>query len=285
MADSPRCVELSGRIYEVLIHAYPASFRREYGSEMARVFREMTTDAFRQRGAIGLILTWFRVLGDLVCTASREHLMESERSIEMKRAAFALFSVVVAAIVHHFVMAMVAIALATVGFIVSGGSYGISPNPVLELTLLFLPALLTGVVLTRAKPFFRPRVTGPAGIMAYWGLVCFLGGGPPWWAGIGLVASVGLVGLLGCIVGTKASSRLEKISLPSSLLAGTLSVLICALSVACVLWFVLIGNQLGADFRPVLVVCLLALLLIAAVAIANLVYFAVRTRTRVERNG
>ena len=65
MADFPRFVEVSVRVYEWLIRAYPPSFRSEYGDEMPQVFRELATDALRQRGAIGLTTTWFRVLGDL----------------------------------------------------------------------------------------------------------------------------------------------------------------------------------------------------------------------------
>jgi len=73
MAHSPRYVERSVRIFKALIKAYPASFRKEYEEKMVRVFRELTTDAWRQRGVVGVLVIWFRVLGDVAWTAPREH--------------------------------------------------------------------------------------------------------------------------------------------------------------------------------------------------------------------
>ena len=86
MARASRCVERSVRVYERLIKAYPAEFRRQYGDEMARVFRELATDAHRRSGAAGLMTMWFRVLGDLLWTAPREHRMEMKRRIAVKTA-------------------------------------------------------------------------------------------------------------------------------------------------------------------------------------------------------
>ena len=99
MASLPRSVEISVRVYELLIRAYPLSFRSEYGDEMTRVFGELARDAHRQRGALGLMTTWFRVLADLARTARQEHLIELQRGMDMKTAAFAVFSVFLAFIV------------------------------------------------------------------------------------------------------------------------------------------------------------------------------------------
>jgi hypothetical protein len=84
MADSRRFVELSVRIYQSLMHVYPASFRRQYGCEMTRVFREVATDSTERHGSAGLITTWSRVLGDLALSAFHEHLLELQGRFVMK---------------------------------------------------------------------------------------------------------------------------------------------------------------------------------------------------------
>jgi hypothetical protein len=79
MADSPRSIERSVRLYRALLRAYPASFRQEYGDEMTLVFRELAVDAWRRRGRIGLWLIWLRVLGDLLRSSPREHVAQWTR--------------------------------------------------------------------------------------------------------------------------------------------------------------------------------------------------------------
>lgn len=86
MPDAPHFVERSVRIYRSLMHVYPVSFRKRYGCEMIRVFREMATDATQQYGSAGLISTWCRVLGDLVLSAFAEHLVELQGRCAMKTA-------------------------------------------------------------------------------------------------------------------------------------------------------------------------------------------------------
>jgi hypothetical protein len=74
MADRPHRLERlerHTRIYRMFLLAYPASFRKEYEEEMVLVFRDLLGDASR-RGRMELALTWFRVLVDLVRTASQE---------------------------------------------------------------------------------------------------------------------------------------------------------------------------------------------------------------------
>jgi putative ABC transport system permease protein len=53
-----------------LLRAYPARFRDEYGEEMMRLFAEQWRDA-RLTG--GTAIVWFRVAGDTLRTAPREH--------------------------------------------------------------------------------------------------------------------------------------------------------------------------------------------------------------------
>ena len=210
MEDSPHCVEVSVRVYEVLIRAYPPAFRGQYGQEMARVFRELATDTLRQRGPIGLTTTWFRVLADLAWTAPPEHLTELRRGIEMKTALFAGFSVFLAFLVCLFVFATTAMAFLTIGFLFSNSLLATASHPVTELALVYLPAFLTGMILARVKPFFMPMLTAPLGAMAFGGLIAFGDGGAPWWAALGIVPSLGLVSLLGCIAATRVSRRLER---------------------------------------------------------------------------
>jgi hypothetical protein len=88
MNNSSRCVERSRRIYGALIKAYPAAFRSQYADEMARVFGELLADAWRERGMIGLVTTWFRVLGDFVWTVPQEHFIEMKGRIAVKTRLF-----------------------------------------------------------------------------------------------------------------------------------------------------------------------------------------------------
>jgi hypothetical protein len=68
----PRAVRASARVYRLLLYAYPSRFRRRYGVEMARLFRDCCRDAERERGAWGVLRLWPGALGDLVRTAALE---------------------------------------------------------------------------------------------------------------------------------------------------------------------------------------------------------------------
>jgi hypothetical protein len=74
MANSPRMVRWSVRIYETLINAYPTAFRKKFGCEMLDIFRELVTDAWQRHGIVGLIMICLRVLVDLARTVPKEHL-------------------------------------------------------------------------------------------------------------------------------------------------------------------------------------------------------------------
>lgn len=210
MADSLRSVELSVRVYEALLRAYPAAFRKEYGGEMTHVFRELAADAWQERGAAGLRATWFRVLGDLAWTAPREHLNDLPRRVEMKSAAFAVFSVFLAVVVHIYVFAVVGIAFSATRCLLAGSLLVPPANPAVELTMFYLPALLTGMILARVKPFAAPEVTVPLGITAFFALLAVLDGGPPWWIAVLFAASGGFVSLVGCLAMKSVSRRLTK---------------------------------------------------------------------------
>ena len=161
----------------------------------------------------------------------------------------------------------------------------------LELLILYLSAFLTGLILARAKPFFAaPRATVPLGTMAMWGLwglLVYFEDGPfglhrGWLVLVGFALSVGLASLLGCIVATKASRWLARLSVPWFQVVGTLAVLVCASAVACVLQVTLKMNRLEADMQHIFRFCLFALVVVGAVTIVNLVHLAVRSYRKAD---
>jgi len=76
MLDQSRILTVSGRLYSLLLMAYPTRFRRAYGREMAQVFRDDIRCTFQEGGPAGLIRLWFLVVLDLLKTAFVEHIWE-----------------------------------------------------------------------------------------------------------------------------------------------------------------------------------------------------------------
>lgn len=66
----PTPVRLSLAIYRALLILYPPVHRREYGSLMVQLFGDLCRDACTQNGTRGLIRLWFRILVDIVVSAS-----------------------------------------------------------------------------------------------------------------------------------------------------------------------------------------------------------------------
>jgi putative ABC transport system permease protein len=58
------------RLYRALLHLYPASFRAEYGDEMAAIFAERRRDA---GGLFSAAVLWLETLADVVANALRAH--------------------------------------------------------------------------------------------------------------------------------------------------------------------------------------------------------------------
>jgi len=65
---------LSCRVYRLLLAAYPAEFRREYGSSMLQVFRDSSRAAKTSEGKLATGKFWLAILGDLVVSASKQHI-------------------------------------------------------------------------------------------------------------------------------------------------------------------------------------------------------------------
>jgi len=74
--NKPNPLALSGRIYSLLLYAYPVPFRREYGRLMAQLFRDKARDTLQGSGTAGLIGLWFLTLIDLLKSAFAEHIWE-----------------------------------------------------------------------------------------------------------------------------------------------------------------------------------------------------------------
>jgi hypothetical protein len=68
-------MNVSERVFRVLVRAYPKRFRAEFEAEMIRLFREQLRDARRQ-GRMGVAMLWVELSADLVVTAPAEHLRE-----------------------------------------------------------------------------------------------------------------------------------------------------------------------------------------------------------------
>lgn len=74
-SNDPRRVRLSFGIYRALLLVYPRAFRRQYGADMAYVFRDTCREAYRQRGGRGLIPLWGRAILDLSANVPKEVVM------------------------------------------------------------------------------------------------------------------------------------------------------------------------------------------------------------------
>lgn len=78
-------IELSIRMYQFLLHAYPARFRQEYGSHMAQVFQDCCLRAVRQSGRRGLLMLWALTLLDFIRSVFEQHL---QKETDMSKSMF-----------------------------------------------------------------------------------------------------------------------------------------------------------------------------------------------------
>lgn len=62
--------------YRFLLIICPPTFRREYGDEMATLFRDCCREAWTHGGALALLGVWGRALSDLAATAASERMRE-----------------------------------------------------------------------------------------------------------------------------------------------------------------------------------------------------------------
>lgn len=77
-------IRISVHLYRTLLSAYPAPFRREYGRQMAQVFRDACLDAVRLSGSAGLLALWVRILFDLFKSVIEERLLQATDMTRLK---------------------------------------------------------------------------------------------------------------------------------------------------------------------------------------------------------
>jgi hypothetical protein len=65
---------LSERLYAALMRLYPSPFRDRFAFEMVQLFGDQLRDARATRAPLGVAVTWFRGLGDLLVTAASERI-------------------------------------------------------------------------------------------------------------------------------------------------------------------------------------------------------------------
>ncbi|HJW91664.1 MAG TPA: hypothetical protein VJ436_13565 [Anaerolineales bacterium] len=65
LVTDPGLVAISVAIYRLLLTFYPTRFRREYGSQMAQVFRDCCLRTYRQSGPPGMFALWAFTLFEL----------------------------------------------------------------------------------------------------------------------------------------------------------------------------------------------------------------------------
>jgi hypothetical protein len=101
-------MNISSRLYGLLLLAYPQEFRREFGTQMLQVFR----DGYRAEARSGSVPSfWLRTLLDLVLTAVKEHAdSPGKKGIFMNRRSdamvllIAIGIIVIAFLLHAYVV-------------------------------------------------------------------------------------------------------------------------------------------------------------------------------------
>jgi hypothetical protein len=72
-ATDPQPIVLSVQLYRLLVSAYPAGFRREYGEPMVQAFRDSARQANQEGGGVALLALWGRILVDTFKTVVEEY--------------------------------------------------------------------------------------------------------------------------------------------------------------------------------------------------------------------
>lgn len=89
MADtSKRIIAISEHLYRGLLVVYPATFRRQYGSQMTQVFLDCCRVAYQQSGTGGVLRLWISTLADLVTNAIAEHVSTIMQRLRIRKAFF-----------------------------------------------------------------------------------------------------------------------------------------------------------------------------------------------------
>jgi NitT/TauT family transport system ATP-binding protein len=66
-------LNLSERIYRLMLHMYPIHYRKQYGQLMMQAFRDLSRDAYVEHGFPELTKVWAHTLADVATTVVSEH--------------------------------------------------------------------------------------------------------------------------------------------------------------------------------------------------------------------
>lgn len=72
--DEPVKIEKNVALYRLLLRAYPAGFRQEYGALMVQLFRDDCLDVIQQNRSSNLLALWIDTCFDLARSSIKEHL-------------------------------------------------------------------------------------------------------------------------------------------------------------------------------------------------------------------
>ena len=64
--------DIGAKVYGAAVHLYPPAFRREFGVEMVRDFREASREVRMSAGWRGLSALWLAIAGDVLMTVPLE---------------------------------------------------------------------------------------------------------------------------------------------------------------------------------------------------------------------
>lgn len=70
---TPWSVAATLHVYRMLLGLYPRAFRAAYGADVLQVFRQCCGDAYRERGAVGVVRLWLPAIVDLFVGAVADY--------------------------------------------------------------------------------------------------------------------------------------------------------------------------------------------------------------------
>jgi len=217
MEEPQRAVTRSVRIYRRLLRVYPGSFKSRFGDATTEVFEQLLIDALYRRGWRGFAKVWAAALLDLVVSAFREHVSQLRATLTLKTAALAVVSNIAAIAVYYNLLILITLFWLVWLRFATIPPFALdlwTPSPRVELLWFFVPALLTGVVVSQVKPFFKPVLTAAVGPIAFAIVFLLPGSSTSWALRFGFVAGLGLTASMACAVLVKRASRRSALAPP-----------------------------------------------------------------------
>ena len=123
-----RKVEYAERIYSTLLLLYPVRFRRRFGCEMTRVFRECCYEQLQTDVSRGWVTLWLHTLKDLVVSAGQQRIRELIARADREHPVFGIIdSTLVPSIIVANLIALGAVV--TILFLRGAPGHGVSAKP------------------------------------------------------------------------------------------------------------------------------------------------------------